>query len=431
MIDEFSSVVIDMSAMEKSPNLRISQNLWNKTVDQSKLKIGVLEINDEHKVFEELNNVLEFLITFSEFVRGKCIIFLLNRKSQNLKAFLEHAWSKDFLDFTIIEWVRMESKGSFESALSSDYEPLIHIFNPFRNKYSRDTMTGGTDILPEKLKDLESYPLHARAHEERGRAMIDDTHVGSNDWDKLHGQDVRLTKLLTESLHFTIVPTVVNLDSETWSIGRIARVLLGDSMRSQRRVSIREKVLLLTLYFVSMMILTLSSDELLKMILSKQEVLRFKTLEELADSDVSLFVTNKTRRQLVSLQLVKPILKKIVNRSIVCRSFHKFKKMIYNSSNDAAIYMGVTQLTPEYPFVSSPDSVWFKTTIDEVIFSGVTMMSLKKNSPFKNQLEASVQRMIESGLLYKNPNYFTLEIQVHPCIIIATVMNTMKMWLFL
>ncbi|KAJ8675129.1 hypothetical protein QAD02_010915 [Eretmocerus hayati] len=144
MIDEFSSVVMD----DKVKKPKFSENLWRKMSHQSKLKIGIVELHQESHPLEELSNLLDFLKLYSENVREKSIIFLIDGNGQSLQQFFKLAWSKDFFDITVIEWITQQSKKTFRPEDFVCHEIFIHTFDPFKDKYTKEILSQNTDVLP-------------------------------------------------------------------------------------------------------------------------------------------------------------------------------------------------------------------------------------------------------------------------------------------
>ncbi|KAJ8675136.1 hypothetical protein QAD02_010922 [Eretmocerus hayati] len=147
MIDEFSCVVVDDGAIEKISDTGSSTKLWDEIADQSKLKVVIVEIHDEQEVLLEMRLVILHMTTYSENVRGKCIIFLINGRGQSLEPFLKFAWSRDFLDITAVEWANTTQTRTLAATENLASEVLVHIFNPFQDKYTQEKLSPDTDIL--------------------------------------------------------------------------------------------------------------------------------------------------------------------------------------------------------------------------------------------------------------------------------------------
>ena len=70
---------------------------------------------------------------------------------EDIQIILLYAWSKKFLDFSVIEVNVSKS--------SVNYKPFIYNFNPFYNKTYKSYVYSNAIIFPDKLKNLNHYPL--------------------------------------------------------------------------------------------------------------------------------------------------------------------------------------------------------------------------------------------------------------------------------
>ncbi|KAJ8675123.1 hypothetical protein QAD02_010909 [Eretmocerus hayati] len=499
MIDEFSSVVVDSSAMDTIPANRSYGNLWDRTSDQSKLKIGIVELRQNSDTNEELSGMLDFFIKYSEFVRGKCMIFLINGQGLDLEPFLKFAWTKDFLDLTVIEWIDETSKKSLTPSKSTSYGIFIHVFNPFEGKYIKETFRKDSDVLPDKLKNLHGHSLETRIMENGWFNRVNKDYNGPNTIDRFGGTDVHRVKLLAEELKFTANPKfikyeewmsceqsnnnscypptditstifssqpmtkgrdpkeymiwikndsltniympmfgktrlfliqkrvtesynshkfliscgamvtalltillfsrILGLDKKIWTAVKVAQMLLGGSMANQKGMTMREKIFLITVYFTSIIIMTITSDELLKMNLDKREILRFKTLQELADSGVSIRITNDTKNKLLIFGQYSPVLQKIADQSIASEVDEPTLENMPLDQSDSSIYGGlIDEFLAEFISVGSINQIWFASEIEEDILS-MDMMPVRKNFPYKDRFDKAIPRLRETGLM--------------------------------
>ncbi|KAJ8675941.1 hypothetical protein QAD02_011727 [Eretmocerus hayati] len=209
MTDEFSCVVIDSDSVNNGSSSTLSKELSIRTSNQSKLKVGIIDLQNGSDAHQKLTDLLEFFLKYSFRIRGKSIIFLINGKGEDLETFLRFAWSNDFLDLTVIEWTQASQKKTLRSTTISSPKIFFHTFNPFNNKYIRDILTSETDILPNKLINLEGYRLQAEVHEFTNSVDFCNGYTGSDGWEKVEGHDVEVTKLLMEAVNFTAVPQIV------------------------------------------------------------------------------------------------------------------------------------------------------------------------------------------------------------------------------
>ncbi|KAJ8675134.1 hypothetical protein QAD02_010920 [Eretmocerus hayati] len=404
--DEFSSVLIDESVFEEIPAVKSLNNLWRRAIYQSKLKVVVMEVSHNRNILQELDSAIFFLMEYSPLVRGQCIIFLINGNGQSLEPFLRHAWSRDFLDLTVVEWVNTTQTWTLATTEILNSEVLIHLFNPFQDKYTKDKLSNTTDILPHKTRDLHGYHFYAissgapgfnfrkrykKSDVESMEHLMDTLNFtltyegvnGSEDSKVLladlyrpnasrehpvdfilslvclkppdnSAEDISafmnelvqylplfvdrysfkefhflvlqekiselrislnfLTTFVTLSamgLIFVLSSRVMRFNKKIWSPVKIARALMGGTLESRRQMKLVEKILSTTLYFVSIVIMTMTSDELIKMSVSKREVLQCTTFEELVDSKMRLLTDKITSDYLLLFEKKYPKLQKI------------------------------------------------------------------------------------------------------------------------
>ncbi|KAJ8675147.1 hypothetical protein QAD02_010933 [Eretmocerus hayati] len=194
----------------------------------------------------------------------------------------------------------------------------------------------------------------------------------------------------------------LKLDKNVWSVTKIAHLLLGGSMTSQQRMSLRGKILLISVYFASIIMMVLTGDELLKMMLTSKKILRFKTLKELADSGLSLHVLNATKVDLLRYGQYNSHVQKIADRSITVESANDFRVMISQDVIGGLIYGELVQprKSPESPDVLSTDGIVFDTIIDDIIETEIYFIHSRINSPYKDRFEPILLKLRESGLLH-------------------------------
>ncbi|KAJ8675130.1 hypothetical protein QAD02_010916 [Eretmocerus hayati] len=501
MIDEFSSVVIDSSVVEESLKMETSEKLKRQIAHQSTLKIGIVELLQQSDPLQELSNFLEVLIMYNKNVRGKSIIFLINGNGQSLKQFFELAWSKDFLDITVIEWITQESKKTFRPEDFVCHGIFIHTFDPFNEKYTKEILSQNTSILPDKLRDLRGYQLRANIYENGWLAEIDEDYSGTNELDRFHGDDIYRTKFLADALNFTTISKFIRYDEwmscyqsvnnsceyqcdflsnsvmmnsisfdedtinsmewvekfsstsvhtfmltgqrlyviqekiietrisknfyiacssiltilllflfffsrilrlnvSSWSTLKIFQALMGDAIGNQGEISLKEKIFSVTLYFTSIIMMTITSDELFNMSIDKRAVLRFKNLQELANSGESLHVTNDTRTQLLALGQHYHVLQKIADNSVASEINKPTLNNIPIDASSTSVYGAINEYSPQFfPVVGSLNKIWFANEIEEDIILNVDIMKVRENFPFKDRFEKILLRLIESGLL--------------------------------
>ncbi|KAJ8675877.1 hypothetical protein QAD02_011663 [Eretmocerus hayati] len=506
MIDEFSSVVIDAETSRNDLALKTTEKLWNRVSDQSKLKIGIIDLREQSSAHQELTKLLEFFLDYSPFVRNKCIIFLISGRDHNLEPFLRSAWSMDFLDLTVIEWIKntnIEPKMvnlNFDGEQNS--EIYVHTFNPFSNKYIKQILTKDSDILPKKLKDLQGFPLYAEVHERPPNVFFDESYNGPDEWNKVVGYDVYRTRLLAEALNFTAVPQIIRSqrgekslplyahmlshgsnhtpidfyanvydlyitnstgidlyndmerqcrytvwqpapikiqlairqrrnsrikissrfmvisgiffaiglifamftrilkkNQRIWSICKVISIAPGGSMKTCKQTRWSEKIFVLNLCIVSSAMLIILSDELLHIIFKHQEILRFTTFDELANSGIILTMHKLTRNYLMGIN--HSGIRKVANQSKVIESFDPCLTFVPNNdeSNQSIYGCLVGRSIDSSPDIVDGKSDWFSTVVEENILLQIPKMYVKLFSPYKDRFGEIFQKFLESGLV--------------------------------
>ncbi|KAJ8675135.1 hypothetical protein QAD02_010921 [Eretmocerus hayati] len=508
--EKLPSVWIDASVIEKIPAVRQLGSLWDRTIDQSSLKIAMVEIYFSEYAFETLKSALLFLMSYSENVRGKCIIFLINGDGQSLEPFLRFAWSHDFLDLTVVEWaitfptLAENGTATFPTLTSTEneippYDVFIHFFNPFQDKYTKDRLSNTTDIFPNKARNLHGYNFHAdprvsleldgpinpeksevqtpisylidtlnftltygilkkyennefhpidlyRQNASRGRPIdfflhmvnlnpefnpsvkpLDaSAYMNEISYSMLFLVDaatpfeyhfivlqeripeirISLNFLITfitlsgMGLIFLLSSRVMGFDKKIWSTVRIARALMGGTLENRRQMKLAEKILLVTLYFVSIVMMTFTSDELIKMSVSRRDVFRLTTLEELADSRMGLYMDKRTFKAISWYGLNYPKLQKIANRSnTVIVSMDEILNVTFSRAPLNSIYLVLREIRTGFPHVIKTGPTLYQTHLKDVVATGMNFMVVRSNFPLKKRFGEFFLKLSESGLL--------------------------------
>lgn len=119
----------------------------------------VIYVHDQTIV--SLNNkVMNFLNfyekTYPKYSLPKCIVIYrkgLNVSSDNfIKKLLEYAWSKKFLDISVVE------------VLTDENQAQIYTFNPFFNQLNKTILSCSLKLFPNKLYDVNRYPIVIPLH---------------------------------------------------------------------------------------------------------------------------------------------------------------------------------------------------------------------------------------------------------------------------
>ncbi|KAJ8675121.1 hypothetical protein QAD02_010907 [Eretmocerus hayati] len=363
MIDEFSSVVVDTSTIER-PSMSVSEKLWNRTVDQSKLKIGIVELQHNSDTFKELSYVLDFFMTYSEFVRGKCIIFLVNGNGQSLEQFLNYAWSKDFLDLTVIEWIDEGSKKTIQSGNTSTKKVLNHVFDPFKKIYTRNILTNKTNILPNKVMNLRRHRFNLSV-DKQFIVYYDRNYTKKGRIFTYHGKDTIRMRLIAEALNFTANTHFVD-ETSFYS---------ADSG---------------------------SGDIFL--------VTRFKSLEEIANSDIDLRVDDDTKYELTLQGKYNSVFQKVARMAVAVGS--ETDLLRENVTDTVLIGHIKGPMHSDHSTVTAfSEQNKYLTVAQENIRSSIGVLPLRNNFPLKDEFGRVFWKLFETGLLTRSSeidNYMSL-----------------------
>ena len=117
---------------------------------QSSVYIILINSNDI-----ELQSIIDFLSMHSSLnAQPKTLVVTYYNKKQpdtDYETILSYAWSKKFLDFSIID-ISVDNN-------VTNYKPFIFNFNPFYNSTTKQHLCPNTLVFPDKLKNLNRYPL--------------------------------------------------------------------------------------------------------------------------------------------------------------------------------------------------------------------------------------------------------------------------------
>ncbi|KAJ8680369.1 hypothetical protein QAD02_016156 [Eretmocerus hayati] len=213
LIDEFPASIHDIkswSSQEKNNYSLRNEDIVRMQSEEKFLKIGFVDLQNHQNVTEELVSLLDFIEEFNPIVRGHHLILLFNFGEDSLENFLRFAWSKGFLDLTVVSW----AKNSYNKILASDEnssncKSLVHLFNPFLNEYSISVLEKETNFMPNKLKKLNGYQLSTQFSGHLMHVMANEWYRGPEFWNMLFGFDVSITKALAEAMNFSAVPQFV------------------------------------------------------------------------------------------------------------------------------------------------------------------------------------------------------------------------------
>lgn len=154
---------------------------------------------DEAVQTMHFKNFIDYFIPFSQkYPRPRCLAFYINvgfSSESFFKNILKYAWSKKFLDFTIMELIVPDS-------LHNIHRPIVYIFNPFFDKLTKKQFDQNTQIFPDKLDDANGYPLRLPVVNDRPYIQFTKNSEGSIE--DVHTPFLFLLTITADKMNFSI-----------------------------------------------------------------------------------------------------------------------------------------------------------------------------------------------------------------------------------
>ena len=161
LMSKFPCAIINTSKVNSSVTNHLCDVATFNNPNPSVLTLIIYEaaINDQNSTLN-IEKVINYIVKLSPSgIRPKCLVVLLNPLNLDLHEFLEkilkYAWSKKFLNFSIIE--RCANKLSF-----------LYYFNPFYNTYKRTQLKRDVIVFPDKLTNGNRFYLNASEYHRSG-----------------------------------------------------------------------------------------------------------------------------------------------------------------------------------------------------------------------------------------------------------------------
>lgn len=107
-----------------------------------------------------------------------------------VKKLLEYAWSKKFLDFTVLK-MNDNSSGIFD-------------YNPFRESYNFQNLLEAKEMFPDKIKDVNKYPLTMPMFDAKPQLVVE--HEDGKTY-KIRGKSWNWVKIIMS--HFNFSPDLI------------------------------------------------------------------------------------------------------------------------------------------------------------------------------------------------------------------------------
>ena len=138
-------------------------------------------------------------------------IIISKEKLSSYGALLQQMWTKDLLDFTVLEVIRKQLTNHF---LINDncYSISVHQFNPFTKIYTKKNYSAKTVIFPNKLSNLNGFEIKVISITESPTLFVVRNISGFPI--KVTGPDSGVTKILSKVMNFKI--TEIASERDYW-----------------------------------------------------------------------------------------------------------------------------------------------------------------------------------------------------------------------
>ena len=90
--------------------------------------------------------------------KPKCLLLHFSKRAFNYEKLLRKVWSKQFLDFSVLEIIELGTSG-FQFIQNRLEIPTLHFWNPFLETYTRKIYSRKTKLFPTKLTNLNGYQI--------------------------------------------------------------------------------------------------------------------------------------------------------------------------------------------------------------------------------------------------------------------------------
>lgn len=146
--------------------------------------------NDYH--WNETYNIIDKIIELAAVpMRPKCLLMFRSKNfkcREEIKRLLKHAWTKSFLDFTVLMTNFYDNSSS-----------LIN-YNPFTNTYNFEILRHSSDLFPDKVKNANKYPLIMPVFNSYQKLMV---RVKNETIVKVYGDNYAYIDIIVNKLNFT------------------------------------------------------------------------------------------------------------------------------------------------------------------------------------------------------------------------------------
>ncbi|KAJ8686997.1 hypothetical protein QAD02_022791 [Eretmocerus hayati] len=163
---DFVSSNIDCgnSALIMNKNMTTEQLKYyglQRVSERMSLTMGIVESENGSNPVHNLTSMLENFDAINPLTRGKYLLIIITKDEIDLRLFFREAWSKRFLDLTVLEWnQKLRTRLPEDSPTSNIFFKItVHSFNPFSDTFNSEILDQHTSLFPNKMANLCGFPL--------------------------------------------------------------------------------------------------------------------------------------------------------------------------------------------------------------------------------------------------------------------------------
>ena len=183
----------------------ITPNLPSFYVPRS-TTIFIMIVPPNNDLFLKISQLTTLVSKLSQaWTRPRCLVIHLTEETSSYKDILHLAWSRQFLDFTLIELTERKNYNTNNSFIhyKKYLNPTLHFFNPFTDLYTTTPFFSGVNWFPNKLQDLNSHKMKIGIINLLPYSLVVRDKLGNPQ--KTSGTDIKIIQTFSERMNFRII----------------------------------------------------------------------------------------------------------------------------------------------------------------------------------------------------------------------------------
>ncbi|KAJ8681118.1 hypothetical protein QAD02_016905 [Eretmocerus hayati] len=205
--------------------------------------------------------------------------------------------------------------------------------------------------------------------------------------------------LLLTGVFFASYARVLGFKVKNWSIINITTAQMGGSLENRGPMS--ERIYLITMYVTTFIVTTIATDYILELFMYRKEVNNFKTLEELANSDIPL-VMDARDFDFLRLKEGDAMVEKILNRSERVELSDGYGgfcglNVMYDKVDDS-INLCIVGARDNIPVLKLKGD-WYIDRIEEPVKTWIPGFFFLRFTHLENEMNLHIVRFQETGFL--------------------------------